>query len=681
LRNEGEDEGNVGGAANVPVDYLATPLTLLRAAQGGRGGVLERLLFDTLLTGDIKKGEKHIQAVAELEKLLSVYTASELYHNRRDERWTLGQNDKLTKEKIIVAALNWGNPEGRMRVLDGYGWTEDEVLKLFGQVLTKKDEGFINGLAAWLNTFWKETAAVHEQVSGATMGKVEAAPFSIAKEDGEALNFTGGYFPIAYNPEKSSKAAENAAEETAMQKVASPKALSRGMGSTKKRAPRVKGRPLLLSFNVIANHVNDVLQIQSMRMPARDVIKLLNNEKVANAIKEKLGRRSYDTLLRWANDVWSVERTLRSQAEVEGIFGGLRRNAGAAIMGYRVIPGLANLFGNMPILIERLGLPRAVSAVWNFYAHPQRNWRLADELSPDIRARESTMDATILEASRRFNPSRLTGVDAVKKHMFWWISFTDQIYSRPLWLAVYQDTLNTLLQEGAELAEAQAKAKIEATKELYAAFGTGKEINLAKVMKSGETLKMFTAFYGFFNAIFNINLEHGLLRKEKGYAPIFRSVALLLVLQPMLETLMQAFLDDEEDNVESFLKKWAANSINTTAGGVPVLRDVTNAVTRLIFEGKSYGEPVTAGLAAEVFNRAMSLYRTVDSVFTKDNSRKDWTDVLGESLQVGTAARGLPDTLANAVAVASYWLTTDSEVDAMDALKAMAFNRKLKKAR
>ncbi|MER8284566.1 hypothetical protein ABS219_18355, partial [Acinetobacter baumannii] len=86
-----------------------------------------------------------------------------------------GSVERFTKEQLLVMALNWGNQEGRQRVLDeanrhvkneAQKANEATIEDIFSRALSNKDLDFLEAIWGQLEQYWPERNKVQERLYG-----------------------------------------------------------------------------------------------------------------------------------------------------------------------------------------------------------------------------------------------------------------------------------------------------------------------------------------------------------------------------------------------------------------------------------------------------------------------------------------------------------------------------------
>ena len=238
------------------------------------GEEAHRYMYGLYERAQMKEAELLGESQRELERIFDGFSRKE----RRgwSARKIKAGKKMISKENVICMALNWGTEINRLRLLDGIGETLD-VPKLLEEHMTEKDWRAVQEVWRHIDGFWKETAKTEERLNGVQLQKVAASPFRIRTADGTEVSLDGGYYPIRYNPEKSSKAHAQEVDEAAKREMSGAQVLGTGRSFTKRRSSERIARPLQLEFSVLQDHLFNVIHNIAFRIPARDVYRLLHN--------------------------------------------------------------------------------------------------------------------------------------------------------------------------------------------------------------------------------------------------------------------------------------------------------------------------------------------------------------------------------------------------------------------
>ncbi|WP_419550796.1 hypothetical protein [Mitsuokella jalaludinii] len=383
------------------------------------------------------------QELTDLQTILSGYSHSERRH-WKDAKYTLRTADGkelMSKENILCMALNLGNETNRQRLIGGLGIAEADVVSFVEEHMTAKDWQLVQDIWDHINTYWDDTVKVEENLNGVRLEKVEAKPFDVTvTENGKktTLKMKGGYYPLSYNPKKSSRAADQDANEIAKQSMSGAMVLGTGRGFTKARSEYDISRPLLLEFRVIPEHVQSVIHNIAFRLAARDVFRLVNHPDFEAHVANTLGREYHTILKQWTTDVWQVVKDKNNQAAnmLERGLNWLRSNSVMAIMGYRIWPVVENISNIAPVM-EKLGSLHTMAAITSFYAHPKESAKLLKR-SAFMQDRINSLDRDIRSQPGLFDAD-YRAFELVRNHAYDLMLYSDLALSAPLWVQSYRD--------------------------------------------------------------------------------------------------------------------------------------------------------------------------------------------------------------------------------------------------
>lgn len=416
-----------------------------------------------------REAERLETAVKDLRALRAGYTHKEV-EGWQKKRWTLETSEGTTlisKENVLAMALNLGTRKNVQRLVDGFGMREEDVRKFVYEHMTEKDWTFVQSVWDYLSSYWPETVAVEEQLNGTTLKKEPAAAFDVKTEDGKIVHLKGGYYPIKYNPKKSIHAMNQEENRMAQSAMAGARVLGTGRDFTKGRAQYV-ARPLLLELHVIPDHVQEVIHNIEVRIPARDVYRLVYSKQMEDKVTSTMGADYYKILTEWATDVWKIVPTETNQAtnKANRFLSFLRRNSVMAIMGYRLWPVIENASNIGPVM-EKLGATHALGAVANFYSHFEANKDLLYK-SVFMRNRINSMDRDISSQEGLFQAD-WRPFEIIRGHAYDMMLYSDLALSAPLWTQTYKDVFSRKLGEVRRENEARVKAVEDGVKRVDAA--------------------------------------------------------------------------------------------------------------------------------------------------------------------------------------------------------------------
>ena len=183
--------------------------------------------------------------------------------------WIPGWHRSTAHGTIAIRAIGLGE----ISLVRHLRWTLADARAVLDSLDTA-DWKLVNGIIGQINAHWSDVAALEQRTKGIAPEKVEAVPF-VTKSGVQP----GGYYPIKYDPAKSTKAGNLAEMALAkeMQKAAGANAQTR-RGHTKLRAMKVDDLALRFDFDVIGEHLSEVIHDLTHRELTLDQNRLLRDE-------------------------------------------------------------------------------------------------------------------------------------------------------------------------------------------------------------------------------------------------------------------------------------------------------------------------------------------------------------------------------------------------------------------
>ena len=546
--------------------------SLVRELDGHKDvGPIHQAMFMPLAEAAGKESDMIKKAYADLDKIFNRYTAGE---RARWGRTAMGSgiyvpevNDTMTKDNMLSIALNWGNEGNRQALMEGYGWSEPQVVAILAK-LTDKDWDTVEMLWDYIDSYWSQIKEVQERLTGVAPPKVEADPF--VTPDGRQMK--GGYYPLKYDPDQDTRTSRNLVDEQSQQLI------SGGWGSANTKhgftIARVgsAGQKVKLTLSVLHTHLNEVIHDITHREAVIGVDKMLRNKPFSQAIVDTVGKEAYDALQAMLKFV--AAGRIESLSGIERVFQHLRVGIVATEMGFNIRTMLTQPMG-MTQSIARIGTVAMGRGIVRFYGRPSHMIDMVEfmhERSPALRDRAVIFQREIAE---QFDALQKTSrMDTAQKAAFWGIVKMD-VYAvaYPTWIGAYETKMKETRNE--EVAIAYADSVVRLTQ------GAGNRLNLSVVQQKNELHKWLTLFYSYFNVMHNMMAEAYQktdFRKPGDIAKYLGEFAMLSIIPGALSALV---LENwpEDDDEEEWVKFMLIQMVNYTSGGMPVVRDVVSGIT------------------------------------------------------------------------------------------------------
>ncbi len=544
-------------------------------------------------------------------------------------------NDKITTlEDIISIGLNMGNDFNLQRLEDGNGFTSEQ-LEFVADYLTKEHWDFIQSVWDLLENMYPMLEDHHKKLSGLDMEKVFPVPV-----DTKYGTYSGGYYPIVYDYEASSTMAakkENRNETALLDNDYGRPTTSKGY--TKARFDNLS-EPLKIGLSVLGNHMNAVIHDVAYRKVLRQLWSMSNGADFIELFDRYVGkeyRQMLNGLLRSvanlpnqeARDVEGVEKVLRF----------VRRRATLAGLGFRISTILAQPLGFFQSIAKMTegkqkmggkhgGTYWTAIGIKKLINSDTRKW--AFDVSGELQARLSNNDASVMLRIRE-----LQGNNAFKKFAAFrtsaeaWsykaMGYMDYFVAMATWLGAYEQAV-------ADLKFDPADALFYADRTMLSSQGSGNLKDTIALQRKGEAFKMFTLFYSFFSAMYQMSGQ--LVRDAKSAKTMSefmdmtaRFFALYIVSSCMGKILAGDFPDKDDD--ESLLAWIFDTTLGYLLSAIPFVRDISG------LKYGSTGKTPYGRQADSAYYWAKEIERALDGDVR-------FREAVKRTLDVGGIATGLP---------------------------------------
>lgn len=652
------------------------------------GDVALRYIYDPLKEAADKELKMAVNMQNKLKGLFDAYSPKELADMRNKRLYDFGSS-KITKEQTIMIALNWGTETNQQRVLDGYHVNVAQVKNVL-QYLDERDWNLVNSIWKLYDIHWDQIREIEARMTGAVLQKQEAKGFVVVGQDRKIYTLDGGYFPIKYDlRDLRTQEQADAAQQSAMSNIA----MSLGKGFLKERTQHKVERRLDLRFEVISGSITDVIHLVAFREPVRDVRRIVLNENFKNLVYNYLGQNAYKNLKKWTSDCWAEEPIPRTAYE-KGM-AKLRNAQTMGTMGFRVTTALLNI-ANAPSVAHYMGAAELLHSLKKFYSAPRRYTDFVFQRSVFMAERAETMDASIHDALK--GPNILDGIpgigkagEAIKNNAFKMITWTDLMLALPLWQHEYEKTYNAEVDAGRSPQQAREAGVNAGDSAVRWCFGSGRTVDKAAIQRKGsELMKQLTMYYSYNSTVYNA-LNYKLWEAKVGYKKAVaasaknKSMALMkavahagdaLLMWVLLPAVISAVLragasgDDDDWKIEKFIKSMGQESLTGIVGGIPVLRDAVPYFMAKVFDEHQFAPKIPIQNTIEQTNRVIQ---------SAVSDKKTISDTLREMGKLTSQVTGAPSTLIDSFTTTLQYLESGFDESVADYLRALIFDKKLKK--
>lgn len=651
------------------------------------GGECKQLFYEPINQAANKELEMRQKACKVFSKIYNMYSLEEWQAMRSDRVFTIGLTTNFTREQLICMALNWGNKEGRKRVLSTINKSAKNEVDVIDEYtmqsvlessLTDKDWNFIEAIWTQLDSYWAERNKVQENLYGQGLGKVQALPFNI-----NGRQIKGGYYPIVYDPKLSIRASDLAADDIVKQALSGSSTFGIGMGSTKSRVSEVKGQQLALRLDVWPQAVTEAIHHIAMREAATDVYKLITHPAVQQAVQQKYGMETYNMIRQWSKDVWKTD--VQKADIINRTLEQMRKNSAFAVMAMRTGTAILNVLNVFPMMhqIGKINTLKAITSFGlGFYKGTDtysRNRQFVFDKSPMMRDRMNTIDRDMqqdmkLEVGKDTSLIRERATHAKEKFNrfgYWFITETDLMFSMALWKHGYDESMRKQIEAGmTDVKQMEQNAISDADTNVRAVFGSGQVKDQVAMQRKNTLVGQLTPFYSYSSTVLNALIKAGYRVKDHGdYMALINATLYWVVLQTLAETVYRSAVAGELDDPDKMLRRLGITTVRNVDQGLPVVRDALEGVMNHFLLGSdSNNSPLAITAIDELVKAAQAA----------GNEKKDFTDV-GRSLsRVGNRTWKFSDTLSDGFWNLVRFSLVDTDRSVQELITTTIFDKRYK---
>lgn len=681
--NQTDTKSKVKSLAKDALLYLTKAETIFNRF----GGDWMQLVYEPINQGANKELTMRQEACKTFSKIYNMYSLEEWQAMRSDRVFTIGLTTNFTREQLICMALNWGNKEGRKRVLatiNKSAKNEADVIdeytmqSMLESSLTNKDWNFIEAVWTQLDSYWAERNKVQENLYGQGLGKVQALPFNI-----NGRQIKGGYYPIVYDPKLSIRASDLAADDIVKQALSGSSTFGIGMGSTKSRVSEVKGQQLALRLDVWPQAVTEAIHHIAMREAATDVYKLITHPAVQQAVQQKYGMETYNMIRQWSKDVWKTD--VQKADIINRTLEQMRKNSAFAVMAMRTGTAILNVLNVFPMM-HQIGKINTIKAITSFglgfykgtdtYA---RNRQFVFDKSPMMRDRMNTIDRDMqqdmkLEVGQDTSLIRERATHAKEKFNrfgYWFITETDLMFSMALWKHGYDKSMRKQIEAGmTDVEQMEQNAISDADTNVRAVFGSGQVKDQVAMQRKNTLVGQLTPFYSYSSTVLNALIKAGYRVKDHGdYMALINATLYWVVLQTLAETVYRSAVAGELDDPDKMLRRLGITTVRNVDQGLPVVRDALEGVMNHFLLGSDQNNSPLAITAIDELVKAAQ---------AAGNEKKDFTDV-GRSLsRVANRTWKFSDTLSDGFWNLVRFSLVDTDRSVQELITTTIFDKRYK---
>lgn len=340
------------------------------------------------------------------------------------EKLTNLNRGRLLKSDLLVMALHYGDPDGRVN-LEKMGTSLAEVKTVLERHLDHNHIKFVhNFYVNGMESFWGRTVELEKRSNGRDVTKIQGVPYEF-----KGVMYPGGHKRQRYAVDFDAKQIaylEEVLEDKSnvLLGLKDGKSFARNYAAEMTEQGRVidrvgSGDPLDLSFAQVLRDFEEVIHDLNYREPTQDLIKILKNPIVKKAIISTVGLQNYRILLGSVGEV-------ASQIEAENsnyfsdqtrfaklITGNARSGFSVARIGANVISmfiqPLSVIVNTMPKMGGLKGAEHLINATGEILFHLPHYFgfkQFAESLDASLRGNSNEVADTISSTFYNALPSR-----------------------------------------------------------------------------------------------------------------------------------------------------------------------------------------------------------------------------------------------------------------------------------
>lgn len=537
--------------------------------------------------------ERQDRAAVELEALFDVYRPAEKRAmDAKVINVTLGgRTHRMSKWDVIALALNWGNADNKDRVVSGENTSEREVWAIFDSVMTPKDWLFAQSVWDHVDGYWGEISDLQRRMTGLDPKKVEAEAV-VHPVTGDILA-KGGYYPIAYDPQRGTRAADLLASDEALQTLPPRRAMAQTRhGHTEARMSSVQGRPLRYDIGVLFSHVQGVIYDLTMREAVLNVGKVLNSKEVRGALDQSGQTQLYQALKLWLQDVADGEQA--PQHAAARLLRRLRTGYTTASLGFNLGTTALQLTGLFQTAVD-LGYRDTFTGMMD--ALNPGKWSFAHDNSRQLQQRDNTFHRDIHDTVRQIRTSRAgQALRSMQQVAFWAMAKMQMVVDTATWLAAYKKAMRELKDHDQSVVSADRALVRSQGSGIWSDRTAFERGTISAGVRRTEFVRLWGMFYTYFGAKLSVMYERIGRTDFKDPLQIARlamDMVTLFVAESMAILLVRNWGDLDGDDETPFwwdmLRVGGREGLASAIGMVPIAREFYSA-----YQGFSGGGSVGA---------------------------------------------------------------------------------------
>lgn len=539
-------------------------------------------------------------------------------------------NSSVNKHYLIEMASHIGNEhnfnvlastkpiglESNLWIDNDIEQTKSNLIGFLEKNLNHNDWLYVQDRWDTINKLWPLAQKVHTKMTGFSMRKVEATPFSVRLVSGETISLEGGYYPLKEDYRASNIAEKRNVESTPLYTegvgLYVPKTFT---GYTNKRNVHAR-YSIDLNTNNIYRHIGDVIHDISFREVITDLRRLVNNKRFKSLIMQKAGPETFKSIQDFvaAAATNKTEAASIGQKSLDSIINIMREKVTISALMFNLKTALQNmanpfLYGNSVDGFDHVDSLKAFlnGGVFGYLTSKERfigDRSFVLSKSAFMRDRVDTPDFTLNELK-----------DAKENYWLKWggrlLAETDNLTCIPVWIEAY----NKKIASGSK----ETEAILFADTLVERSIGSGRKIDTASLLRGNQTSRLLTMFGSFMNTQYNAWVrEKGIFLRDKDVVRLTTFVGAKFLLFSIAGLLLAGNVPDDSD--DKWVKEWSSEILSYPVRMIPIFGTISGVALNNIIGANSFGfrlSPIeSAGDAfVEALKKTKGVYEGKNELF------------------------------------------------------------------
>lgn len=549
--------------------------------------------FEYIIKPANKLSDKETKWNSELTKKLDGILKP-FFEGNPNGDWVEIDGVRYNLQQRFVIALNAGNEVNLQRIMDGNGFTREQIGKIMAS-LTDGQLAAVQRIWDLFESLRPEIAKLEYKLNGKEPNWTEPVPIEVERPDGSKVTLRGGHYPITYDYTSPGAASSAIARDMENAEKAALEGGHTGTTTTrtytKDRSDKGLGIPVSTALEPLFSKLQEVVHDLTWREFLLDMQRLRADSKaedgtvipgITSTISAYYGASAAKQFDAWLQNIAYGNRRPPS-GSLDQFASRLRRGVSISGLGFNIVSAVVQITGLIPAM-TRLGVGGVASAVSDYFGHVREHTVAIAAKSDFMANRARTFLRELDEINNRIEGGQSKAAKALRglqDSAYVFMAFVQNHIDRIVWLGAYKKA--TL--EG--LSEEDCVARADQTVRDTQGSGLLADMSAAEM---GSLAKLFTSFYSFMNTAYNLNAAALLGEKDRYKAA--GNILTVSVALPIIEGFLRAALapgsdDDDDKEWTKYAREAAGDVVNFNLGLLVFTREMSSMAGNFVA-----GEPV-----------------------------------------------------------------------------------------